>query len=115
MPKDKSRFYSFVHWKVLFWLMGIQTMNLRRYQGIQEVLTDRLMKHFPRRARVLLLRSMLICLKHRRWDRAREGLAIWRDSKDDILRLLGKTFGDPKDLPGWYHPGFWQMTKMNSA
>jgi len=115
MPKDKSRSYSFVHWEVLFWLMGIQTMNLRRYQGIQEVSADRLMKDFPRRARALLLRSMLICLKHRRWDRAREGFAIWLDSEDDFLRFLGKAFGNRKDLPDWYHPDMWQTTKVNSA
>lgn len=115
MPKDPTRFYAFVHWRVLFWLMGIHAVNLKRYHGIINALTNELMRKFPRRARILLLHSMLLCLKHGRWDRMKEGLAIWRDSDDYLLRLLGNVFGNSKNLPDWYHPGYWQMANVSQS
>jgi hypothetical protein len=65
---------------------------------------------FPRRRRELLLRDMAICVKHRRWDRAREGLAIWRDDLDPLLRAMGRTLGSPMASPEWYSAGAWQKT-----
>ena len=113
MPRDPTRFYAFIDWQVLFWIMGIHTVNLKRSQRIPKVLINKLMKKFSSRARTLLLRSMLICMKNRRWDRMKEGLAIWRDSEDCFLRFIGNVIGDSKDLPDWYHPRFWQFAKVS--
>ena len=115
MPVDPARHYSFVHWQVLFWLLGIHTINLRRYSEVLPALVNSLRRKFPSRRRWLLLRSMLICLKHRRWDRAAEGLAIWRDSEDPLLNVVGKLFGNRESLPDWYNKEFWDLARMDDC
>lgn len=114
-PREPNHPFAFVNWRHNFWALGMYVEQLKRYRSILPMDIDRFTNEYPKRRRALFLRDMAICMKHLRRDRIREGLAIWRDSGDDFLRLLGKTLGDPKDLPDWYHPGFWQMTKMDPA
>jgi glycosyltransferase involved in cell wall biosynthesis len=109
MPRDTTRFYAFVHWKVLLWLLGMHVANLQRYREIMPQEIDKLWKKYPARRRKYLLFQLLICLKHRRWDRVLEGLAIWRDCDDKLLNGLGKIFGNPIDAPDWYTTECWQM------
>ena len=52
---------------------------------------------------------MLTCLKYRRWDRMREGLAIWRGADDPLLHTIGLLFGRPSDAPRWYQAAYWDM------
>ena len=113
MPRDPTRFYAFVHWRVLFWMMGIHTLNLQRYQDVLPEVTRNLVRRYPRRRRQYLLFNMLLCVKHRRLDRAREGLAIWRDADDVVLRLMGRLFGHDADVPDWYEPKYyWSMARL---
>ena len=114
MPKDPTRFYAFVHWQVLFWIMRIHSANLLRYQDILPLFINDLVKAYPGRRRKLLMREMLICVKHWRWDRVREGLSIWRDADDIVLRSLGNWLGNPKYTPDWYNISYWQMAQVNS-
>ena len=112
MPRDSSRFYSFVHWKVAFWILGIHTLNVRRNRLLLSDLTSQLQKRYRRRRRKYLIRLMLLCLKHRRWDRVREGLAIWRDADDRLLKSLGVLLGHVKDLPEWYNRDYWGRIRL---
>ena len=113
MPKDPTRFYAFVQWQVLFWLMGIHTTNLRRYESVLPDITRELASKYFWRRRNYLLYNMLICVKHHRWDRVREGLAIWRDSDDRALSFLGKFLGNPSQAPVWYSPTYWKMARLS--
>ena len=114
MPKDPTRFYSFVHWKVLFWLLGIHVKNLLRYSDVLPTLVATLRSSYPARRRRLLIREMLICLKHRRWDRVAEGLANpWRDADDPFLSAIGRLFGNPKSLPAWYEKRYWDLVRAD--
>jgi glycosyltransferase involved in cell wall biosynthesis len=112
MPKDPTRFYAFVHWKVAFWILGIHVINLRRYrQCLPKFVEEMANKYRPRRRSFFLYR-MLICLKHRRWDRVKEALAIWRDADDPLLRGLGNLLGRDKDKPKWYNYSYWEMASL---
>lgn len=55
----------------------------------------------------MLLRAMLTLVKHGKWDRVREGLAIWRDSGEPLLKGVGTLFGSEKWQPAWYDPDLW--------
>ena len=115
MPVDPARFYAFVHWQVLFWLLGIHTSNLRRYSDVLPELIDSLTRKYPSRRRRLLCREMFICIKHRRWDRVAEGLAIWRDADDPFLSTIGKLFGNQEFLPDWYNNNYWDMARIDGC
>ena len=48
MPKDPTRFYAFVHWKVAFWTLGMHVINLRRYrQCLPEFVEEMANKYRP--------------------------------------------------------------------
>ena len=102
MPGDSSRFYAFVHWKVVFWLLGIHIINLQRYEAILPEFFVLMMKKYPIRKRFFMFRNMLTCIKHRRWDRVREGFAIWSSADDYVLRNLGRCFKREHNTPDWY-------------
>ena len=110
-PREPDHPYEFVHWRLWFWTFAMYTAHLELYRDVlpREVADYR--ARYPQRCRALLLRSLLICLKHRRFDRLREGLAIWRDSSDPLLRSLGRAIGRASDAPAWYSPEQWQRTE----
>jgi glycosyltransferase involved in cell wall biosynthesis len=107
MPRDPSRFYSFIHWQVIFWYLLIHVNNLVRYHSIIPEFVERLWHRYPTRRRNLFLYHFLFCIKHSRWDRVKEALAIWRDSDDGFLKFLGTHLGDQKDTPEWYRASLW--------
>lgn len=115
MPKDPTRFYAFVHWQVLFWLMGIHVTNLRRYHNVVPHVTESLARRYSARRRKFLLYNMLLCFKHRRFDRVREGFAIWRDANDMWLRFAGRVLGKRQNVPLWYNAELhWKMSSLEN-
>ena len=58
--------------------------------------------------------QFLICVKHRRWDRVREALAIWSDADDPFLRAMGR-LGRHSDKPGWYKPTIWDSIRLEAG
>jgi glycosyltransferase involved in cell wall biosynthesis len=112
MPKDPARFYAFVHWQVVFWLLGIHLANLARYRSVLPGPIHQLSVRYPVRRRKLFLVHMLACLKRRHWTRAREGLAIWRGADDWLLRSIGSLLGRPDDAPGWYDHRSWTAVRL---
>jgi glycosyltransferase involved in cell wall biosynthesis len=113
MPRDPTRFYAFVHWKVVFWVLGIHVVNLRRYRRSLPDFVEELAKKYRTRRRSYIFYHMLICLKHRRWDRVKEALGIWRDADDPLLRGLGNLLGRPGDRPDWYDPYYWDLARLS--
>jgi glycosyltransferase involved in cell wall biosynthesis len=114
MPRDPTRFYAFVHWQVAFWILGIHTLNVKRCRTLLPKLAGELQRRYRWRRLKYLTMQMLLCLKHHRWDRVREGLAIWRDADDSILRTLGHLLGNVRDAPEWYTPSWWDRVCFNA-
>ena len=110
-PREPQHPYAFVHWRVELWTFSIYVAHLEFYRDRLAAQVERYRASYPRRRRERLVRNMLICLKHRRWDRLREGLAIWRDADDRVLRALGHALGRPSDRPEWYSAEWWQRAR----
>jgi glycosyltransferase involved in cell wall biosynthesis len=111
-PREPEHPYAFVHWRLWFWTFAMYTANLRLYRDVLPEEVRRFQRSYPRRRRERLARAMLICCKHRRWDRAREGLATWRDSDDGVLRALGRGLGRAADAPQWYSADLWRAARL---
>jgi glycosyltransferase involved in cell wall biosynthesis len=110
-PREPDHPYAFVHWRIWLWTLAMYAAHLEFYrESLAEV--DEFRASYPRRRREQLLRDLLICVKHRRWDRLREGLAIWRDARDPVLRTLGRALGRPGDAPAWYSADQWRRTEV---
>ena len=112
MPRDPTRFYTFVHWKFTFWILGIHVTNLRRYRQSLPTFIEEMANKYHARRRAYIFYNMLTCLKHRRWDRVKEALAIWRDADDPLFRGLGTLLGRDKDKPKWYNCSYWEMARL---
>ncbi len=112
MPRDPARFYAFVHWKVAFWVWGMHVANLRRYRQHLPDFVEEMAKRYYQRRRSYLLNDLMICLKHRRWDRLKEALAIWRDADDPMLRGLGILMGRDRNQPDWYNRSYWELAGL---
>ncbi|MGA2160107.1 MAG: glycosyltransferase family 2 protein [Dehalococcoidia bacterium] len=112
MPRDPTRLYASVHWKVTFWVLGMHVANLRRYRQNLPDFVEEMAKRYYQRRRSYILHDIMICLKHRRWDCLREALAIWRDADDPLLRGLGTLLGRDKDKPNWYNCSYWEMASL---
>jgi glycosyltransferase involved in cell wall biosynthesis len=112
MPRDPSRFYSFVHWRVIFWLLGIHVANLKRFYNIEPTFVKAYPQKYNWRRFMWMFQNMLVCIKNGRWDRVSEGLAIWMDADDTRLRISGQLFGNKLNAPGWYEAKYyWQMVE----
>lgn len=114
-PRELDHPYAFVHWRIWFWTLSMYVANLRFYRDTLPDEVRRFDASFPRRRRALLARDMLNCLRRSRWDRAREGLAIWRDSDDGVLRALGRALGRESDAPEWYSRDLWRSARIEEA
>ena len=110
-PREPHHPYAFVHWRIDLWTLSMYVAHLEYYRDRLPRQVERYRELYPRRRRELLMRDMLICIKHRRWDRVREGLAIWRDADDRTLRALGRALGRPSDAPEWYSAESWRRAR----
>jgi glycosyltransferase involved in cell wall biosynthesis len=115
MPRDPTRFYAIVHWQVAFWILGIHTTNLERCRQLLPDLTKQLEQKYRWRRFKYLGMHMLLCLKHRRWDRAKEGLAIWRDADDWLVKSFGQILGRREDAPQWYDKHYWERIRLSTV
>jgi len=114
MPRDPTRFYDFVHWQVAFWILGIHTLGLQRCRNLLPELTGELRRRYRWRRFQYLMMQMSLCLKHKRWDRVREGLAIWQDADDWKLRLWGILLGKADWAPDWYYRDYWRGVSIKA-
>jgi glycosyltransferase involved in cell wall biosynthesis len=111
-PREPHHPYAFVHWRVWLWTLSIYVAHLEHYRDRIPAEVERFRLSYPRRRRELLLRDLAICVRHRRWDRLREALAIWRDDADPLLRGLGRAFGSPGHVPEWHSASAWHRTSL---
>ena len=96
-------------WQPLFWDFAIYARHLPKYIG-QVSIYDRSWYYetFRRRA----IRGMLWLVKHKRWDRVQEGLAMWRDADDRVLRVIGRILGQSSWCPDWYDSRWWTRIRF---
>jgi glycosyltransferase involved in cell wall biosynthesis len=111
-PREPDHPYAFVNWRIWTWTLSMYVAHLDFYRATLPAEVEAFRATYRRRRRERLLRDMLICLKHRRWDRVREGLAIWRDAGDPVLRTLGRTIGRREDAPAWYSTEQWRRMEV---
>lgn len=111
-PREAHHPYRHVHWRHSFWSLGIYTKHLWFYQEKYPDLVAPYVANYHRRRRRYLLHDMAYLIKHRQWRRVKEGLAIWQDADDPFLARIGHMFGRPHWRPDWYHPSWWDMTRL---
>ncbi len=113
-PREPNHPYAFVHWRHDFWTFGIYNKHLSLYASSLPEEVRRFRRTYPRRRLQFLAYQLLLCLRHRRWDRVTEGLAICRDADGPLLRMLGRTFGRATNAPEWYSPDYWDMARLRA-
>ena len=110
-PREPDHPFANYSWQHLFWQFGIYNRHIDYYQRTY----PDVIAHSPDNDSLMLrkfyLRAMLWLIRYRKWARVQEGLAIWRDSKDPVLRRLGRLFGRSKWQPGWYDERSWLMAR----
>ncbi len=104
-PRELTHPYAFFHWRSMYWQYAIYVCNWPLYEPLLGPIYTR--SRYKKERRMRFLRGMASSLKHRKWDRVREGFAIWRESDDWFLRCLGTLLGSKNTLPDWYAPDYW--------
>jgi len=99
-------------WRAAFWALGIYTSHLQSFSEKIPEIVSRYRHSYPVTLRKYFIKTMSSCVKHRRWARVREGLAIWQDAADPILRTIAHALGFLAVKPSWYDPHLWRMTLL---
>lgn len=95
-------------WRQLFWTLAIYDRALKLYREVMPAEVALRSTQFVGRTRSWALRQMLGLLRARRWERIWQGLAVWRDSPEPILRAIGKALTRQSPQPSWYSPSLWR-------
>ncbi len=110
MTKEADHPWTDDVWRRLFWLFQMCTVHVERYKG--RIVVPSALQH-SQALRRHCLRSMVSLVKHRRWDRIREGLGLWRDADDPVLRNLGILIGREVWQPAWYKREMWEKMRVS--
>lgn len=108
-PRESDHPFASYSWQHLFWQFGIYNRHIENYRQLIPDQAAQFSQDYASRLRGVLMRAMLTLVRYRKWDRVREGLGIWRDSPDPILRAVGRTTGRESWQPQWYDPAWWTM------
>jgi glycosyltransferase involved in cell wall biosynthesis len=111
-PREKNHPYAFPHWRNLYWAFGIYKLELENYQSVLPEEIKLFRKKYSKLLRDRFIHSMLVLFKHKKWDRIKEGMAIWRFSNDSFLLAIGFVFGLKKNLPDWFSKNYWDKLKV---
>jgi glycosyltransferase involved in cell wall biosynthesis len=110
MTKEADHPWTYDVWPRLFWLFRMYVTQAEIYRGRLVSLprapqySKMLRKHF--------VRAMLSVIRHKKWDRVREGLGLWRDADDPALRNLGILLGREAWQPAWYKKEIWEKMRL---
>ena len=110
-PREPDHPFANYSWQHLFWQFAIYNKHITDYQRIYPEILTNTANNYSLMLRRFYLRAMLSLIRYRKWERVQEGLAIWRDSSDPMLRRLGRLLGRSKWQPGWYDQGWWLMAR----
>jgi glycosyltransferase involved in cell wall biosynthesis len=109
-PREAHHPYRHESWQLLFWQFAIYKKHLR---DCDRYLSDagRYREQYSNLLRRRFLRAMTSLLRHRQWARVGEGIAIWRDSDDAVLRSIGRALGLFGRTAAWYGPQCWMAVQ----
>jgi glycosyltransferase involved in cell wall biosynthesis len=112
-PRETTHPYAFFHWRCIYWQYAMYAANWSLYEPALGLVHTR--SQYQRQMRQRFLRGMALSIKYRKWDRVREGLAIWCKSDDWALRSLARIFGGRCATPDWYQPDYWANIRFPGA
>lgn len=110
MTKEADHPWTYDVWPRLFWLFRMYAAQAERYRGRLHGLPGT--RQHSRMLRKHFVRAMLSVMKHRRWDRVREGVGMWLDSDDVLLRTAGVFLGKKSWQPHWYSRTMWENMRL---
>ncbi len=110
-PRESNHPFANYSWQHLFWQFGIYNRHLEEYKRMYPGMVTDSSGEYSLMLRRFFLKAMLSLIKHRKWQRVREGLAIWRDSGEPVLRSFGMLFGRHRWQPSWYDEHSWAMAQ----
>ncbi len=96
-------------WRSAFWAFAIYLKYLEVFRPKLPDACEHYQRLFSRTRRKYFIQTLLYSIRHRQWERFREGIAIWRDADDSILRVFAALFAAFERPPQWYRPDCWQM------
>lgn len=106
-PRPEDHPFRHGLWRAAFWTFEIYVKCLQMYRGVLDAAElSRYWRDYPAMVRRYFLRTMASCVRRRRWSRIREGLAMWRDADDSVLRWIGAV-GRAGWAPPWYDRNAW--------
>ncbi len=111
-PRPTDHPFRHELWRAAFWSFSIYIKYLRKYRIRLGEPIDNYLLSYKSKRRKFFIRQLLSCIKHAQWDRMREGLAIWRDADDPLLRKIGCALGHPNWLPSWYESQLWSLSQL---
>ncbi|HYT19414.1 MAG TPA: glycosyltransferase family 2 protein [Candidatus Polarisedimenticolia bacterium] len=104
-PREGGHPYAYPSWQHILWEFAIFARHWPAYcyELPQELAAD-----YHLRLRRRMLHAMGSLIKHRKWQRVREGLSVWTVSPDPVLRAIGKMCaGSLTSPPAWLDSGLW--------
>ena len=111
-PREKDHPYAFPHWKNLYWTFSMYRFELENYHDVLPEEVEYFKERYPKLLRKTFIHSMLVLIKHKKWERVKEGFAVWKDSWNLALKTSANLFGSAKHLPAWYDKSYWQDLKI---
>jgi glycosyltransferase involved in cell wall biosynthesis len=106
--REATHPFAFHSWDLLFWQFTIYAQQLAAYRSVlgeEDYL--RYAAGLQPLMRRRFSRAMLSLIKHRQWDRVRDGFAIWCASPLRTLSVAGCLLRFGHATPSWYDPGMW--------
>jgi hypothetical protein len=96
-------------WRSAFWAFAIYLKYLEVFRSKLPGACEHYQRRFSWTRRRYFIQTLLYSIRRRQWERFREGIAIWRDADDSILRAFAAAFAAFERAPQWYRPDWWQM------
>lgn len=113
-PREPDHPFAYHSWQHLFWQFAIYKKHLSLYKDVLPDEVEQYRAAYPNLLKRKFTRAMLSLIKHRKWERVREGLAVWRDADNKLLRNIGRAFGHPSGVQSWYNENSWNDILLES-
>ena len=106
-PREPDHPFAYHSWQHMFWQFAIYKKHLALYRNVLPEEVETYSAAYPNFLRRKFTRAMLSLIKHRKWERVREGLAVWSDADDRLLKSIGRVLGRQSGMQSWYNENSW--------
>ncbi len=107
-PREPDHPFAYHSWQHLFWQFAIYKKHLAFYNDVLPQEVEKYRADYANLLRRKFIRAMLSLIKHQKWERVREGLAVWRNAEDNLLKTIGRVLGNKVALKNWYNETSWR-------